>query len=732
MRSRGSRGCLDFPANLDYHHTMSRHRDVRNMNYEDELDDDALSDGAEEELTSEEQVQMDEGLDRIREVIGNEETSGIPDSQIRDGLWNSYFSVEETLQWIFAEQQKKAAAMERKASSGDGYEEQVLPRMPMIFLAQQRHMEQVQQELTERGELPAVIPTYYEHNALRRLHTISERTERSEVSATLPSRNHYLGANAPRLSSYSDTTYSRAYPTSSEDPNYIPPSPSHSAAWRMSYYEAPPSRLSSTASRSTIRPLDMEPVPPIDTMPDISDFQSKSHHEDLPPPTPPKDEVPTPTPPSTRLQSKLSKLASARASSASNKSESSKTSQATARLPSEPARPQVSSRVQSWATSDSAPSLPPKPQSRSASASVPSSTSSHVRRAIDAAMQMEDMLNVEQASKKSTPTKPSSVTSSSSSSRTPTIHQAPASPGSRTTSSVSRQSSISKRPTSPESKSTSSVSRQSSVSKPSTIPESKTSTRSSSISSAKQPSKLALLAQAKAEAKRTQRPPTEVRLQELMETPLSDHRPTLPESSTEYVTPIANGPTVTTALTTTYHSLYSLTEPGRPPVSPAHHVVQIHEVPLPEVGKKSKLAMKIKKAHDRHEQPPAEEYQLPSIPPIFLSKDTSGRANPSAFASLLVDPWAALHDDGREGRHSDHDMFRRRSKKHSDRSSPKVSKSLASDGPQAFDFTSPSPDDIVFNARKGTNLVPRKSTSSTTSSASSASTIRRTPTATRA
>lgn len=44
---------------------------------------------------------MDEGLDRIREVIGNEETSGIPDSQIRDGLWNSYFSVEETLQWIF-------------------------------------------------------------------------------------------------------------------------------------------------------------------------------------------------------------------------------------------------------------------------------------------------------------------------------------------------------------------------------------------------------------------------------------------------------------------------------------------------------------------------------------------------------------------------------------------------------------------------------------------------------
>ena len=626
----------------------------------------------------------------------------------------------------------------------------------MIFLAQQRHMEQVQQELTERGELPAMIPAYYEHNALRRLHTISERTERSEVSATLPSRNHYLGANAPRLSSYSDTTYSKVYPNSSDDPNYIPPSPSHSAAWRMSYYEAPPSPLSTTASRSTIRPLDTEPVPPIDTMPDIPDFQSKSHHEDLPPPTPPKDEVPTPTPPSTRPQSKLSKLASARASSASNKSESSKTSQASARLPSEPARSQLASRVQSWSTVDTAPpSLPSKPQSRSTSASLPSSTSSHVRRAIDAAMQLEDMLDMEQASKKSTPTKPASVTSSSSSSRTPTIHQLPTSPGSRSstssvsrqstiskrptspesksTSSVSRQSTISQRPTSPESKSTSSVSRQSSVSKPSVPPESKTSTRSSSISSAKQPSKLALLAQAKAEAKRSQRPPTEVRLQELMETPLSNHRPTLPESSTEYVTPIANGPTVTTALTTTYHSLYSLTEPGRPPVSPAQHVVQVHEVPPPEVGKKSKLAMKIKKAHDRHEYvaAPAEEYQPPSIPPIFTSKDASGRAHPSAFASLLVDPWTVSYDDG--GRHSDHDMFRRRSKKHSDRSTPKVSKSLASDGPQAFDFTSPSPDDIVFNARKGTNLVPRKSTSSTkSSSASSTSTIRRTPTATRA
>jgi hypothetical protein len=97
--------------------TMSRHRDVRNMNYEDELDDDALSDGGEEELTEEQRVQLEEGLEQVREVIGNEEVSGISDAMIQDGLWISYFSVEETLQWIFAEQEKRAAAMERKGES---------------------------------------------------------------------------------------------------------------------------------------------------------------------------------------------------------------------------------------------------------------------------------------------------------------------------------------------------------------------------------------------------------------------------------------------------------------------------------------------------------------------------------------------------------------------------------------------------------------------------------------
>jgi hypothetical protein len=83
----------------------------------DELDDDALSDGGEDELTPEQQGmlgndlcgtsmltpivdQMNDGLERVRAIIGPQEDSGLEDSMIKDALWNEYFNVDHAVQWL--------------------------------------------------------------------------------------------------------------------------------------------------------------------------------------------------------------------------------------------------------------------------------------------------------------------------------------------------------------------------------------------------------------------------------------------------------------------------------------------------------------------------------------------------------------------------------------------------------------------------------------------------------
>ncbi|KAJ8588768.1 hypothetical protein M405DRAFT_237499 [Rhizopogon salebrosus TDB-379] len=92
---------------------MSRHRLVRNMNIRDELDDDALSDGG-DDMTSEQHAQMESGLERIREIIGNEAVSGLDDNIIRNILWDEYFNLQSTLSLLYEEQDRRASAKNRK------------------------------------------------------------------------------------------------------------------------------------------------------------------------------------------------------------------------------------------------------------------------------------------------------------------------------------------------------------------------------------------------------------------------------------------------------------------------------------------------------------------------------------------------------------------------------------------------------------------------------------------
>lgn len=233
-------------------------------------------------------------------------------------------------------------------------------------------------------------------------------------------------------------------------------------------------------------------------------------------------------------------------------------------------------------------------------------------------------------------------------------------------------------------------------------------------------SKLALLAQAKAKQNNGTtvswvRPPSAtVRPSRLQET--REHN-----TRTKLVTPVGNGPTVTTAITTSYQSLgnlmagstfglspsFSPTDEPQSTPSPAYTTsTQSLQKPTssqkPPVNKSvsspklSKLAMKVKQTQQQVMIPEAEDLRDP-IKPIFLP--TAGpNAKPSPFASVLLD------EDEPRGK----SRWKKDSTSESRRGigeTPLIKTVNHTRNPPAFAFDVPSPDDIIFNARRGTSLA---------------------------
>jgi hypothetical protein len=230
------------------------------------------------------------------------------------------------------------------------------------------------------------------------------------------------------------------------------------------------------------------------------------------------------------------------------------------------------------------------------------------------------------------------------------------------------------------------------------------------------PSKLAQLAHAKAQQNSASWVP-----KQKSKSPRSQ----LPETQvhntrTKYVIPIANGPTATTAITTSYQSLGNLMPPwsGQPPSAlplselvpevtspqrPAISSKQLHASSKSSESKppkQSKLAMKVKQSKQQKLVPEAEFIEdLASVQPLFMPSSVQTKAAPSAFASVLieeVDASIVSHEN---------DDRPRKSKSHSHKDHlpfPTASTTLQDPG---FAFDVPSPDDIIFNARKGSSLV---------------------------
>ena len=340
---------------------------------------------------------------------------------------------------------------------------------------------------------------------------------------------------------------------------------------------------------------------------------------------------------------------------------------------------------------------------------IPSASSSVIQRAIQTALELEAV------DREATPKPSRPLSEPSDRLETPTSYQQPANiPSSSEAPPI--------RPETPVSN----------YFQPASIP---SNSKASAVSPTRPLSKLALLAQQKAEA--GSRPSTLQRLSTPPQSPPSS-RPLsklailaqqkvdstrmlkLPKASTEYLTPIANGSSVTTAITTSYQSLYSLTDPSRSNVIPRLNVVPL-EAPTPTDHRPSKLAIKIKRAGDKSgvasEFPP--EQIMPPPSPLFQSKSTQARASPSAFASVLI--LDNLHNP--QDKHTSKDGYGDHKRKKEEASTGKTvrdgstnglprhshkpkhaNSSSHSEGPTPFAFDVPSPDDIVLNARKGSSL----------------------------
>lgn len=79
---------------------MSRHQAVRNLDYQDELDQyDGYSDDGEDELSPEDRLLMEQGKEAVRQALGPN-ASKITKEQIEEALWHYYYDVGKSAAYL--------------------------------------------------------------------------------------------------------------------------------------------------------------------------------------------------------------------------------------------------------------------------------------------------------------------------------------------------------------------------------------------------------------------------------------------------------------------------------------------------------------------------------------------------------------------------------------------------------------------------------------------------------
>ncbi|KAJ3484999.1 hypothetical protein NLI96_g5250 [Meripilus lineatus] len=704
------------------------------MNIHEELQDDALSDGGEDDLSPE-----DYGKHILCTLLG------ISDLDIKETLYHYYFDVQASLNWLYEEQQKREAARERRDHDqkplpllpGEEYDNTFYPHHRVVVLPPGPSEPQAYD-----GNPDNLDPDdYYEYSessssefAHRTLSRITEVSEHSENSRDWPPPPATLPSQISRSTWSSETDYGQIIESRHIDfidPNLIPPSPTPSALQRLSRPESPPSASSSGSLTPTVpspkpppESVDTSSPPPapvprsiplMDTTPKGSLLFQKAAPSTTSTTDPIRSVTPSDRASTAKPRSKLSSLASSRASTSSRSSVSYTTDSSFVTYPilrpspesilsasSEVGRSEIgrnAARESVVGSSVGRGNSGGQSQDRrsqktasliqstvSESDTGISSMSSHVRRAIETALQLE-AVDVTPSPRQQSPL----ASEPKAPSPPPQPLSKPTSPLARATSprSLLRQSTTSP----PPRKSPSPVKSPTVASSPplaSPPPANSPPLAKSPTPSGKSSVRTASAAQQEGKVKKLPQSPTPG---------LTFHT-----THTEYLTPIANGPTATTAITTTYQSLSDLSLASR--MAPTSSALAADQLRSPTTSKPSKLAMKSRKVHQRVEPEPEEQPppQLQADLEMFSPKASRSRASPSAFVFTM---------NGVESKRSKGDKDK--SDKPKRRKSHRAEASLPPAPPapvQGFGFDVPSPDDIVFNARRGTSLAQRPSSAS--------------------
>ncbi|KAI0698633.1 hypothetical protein BC835DRAFT_648554 [Cytidiella melzeri] len=644
------------------------------------------------------------GLEQTRATIGPAAESGITDQEIKDTLYHFYFDIDQSVNWLLEEQSRKHAAQERKVLHRSTMEFELVRRpedgkpLPSLpghgdegGLQTSQIVLPVHTSDSGRSNVPLVrlgpedsddffYSTSEEDERYRGdLSPITERTELTEYSRDwpLPAEMPVVEDDFPMSSAASTSDYGQFIERGQvDDPNFIPPSPSLSALQRLSILEPPPT-ASSTGSRTpTQEAVDLPPITPgipvelpsVLSKPSLRSLVQKSDSKSslstirataAAPRSPQQTQAPVGND-ANRPKSKLSALASSR-SSVSSRSSALSTIKAGSVATYPHLRPSSDSVM--------------LPDDTRSSVTSSSSMSSHVRRAIETALQLEEVGSTPRAKTRDLA---EPVSRAISGMKAPISKALPP----VVTSSVKPPSA---NPSSP------------------LLPSQPSDPQSPAASEHKpRVSKLAQLAQAKAQQSQGQGSWMPKPKRPASETPGL----MIQNSHTEYLTPIANGPTATTAITTTYQSLASLARPSRsdPAAKDTVHMFSAKHARAPVESKSSKLVMKSQKGHKS-----LEPEELGPVPDDALSALDLPMFNPRNLQS----PKSSRAHTKESVRAREHrevvEKPRRRSHKRNEVPPPSHS------GPflKGFAFDVPSPDDVVSSARRGTSLAHRSSSTTT-------------------
>ncbi|WVQ98946.1 hypothetical protein IAU59_006078 [Kwoniella sp. CBS 9459] len=120
---------------------MSRHRLVRNLDLEDEMDDE------EDGMTQEEQAQMATALPIARSLL-KDIRPPISDDAIADSLWHYWFDVEKTVGWLKSDAEKKGEALSSQSQLTPAGRPRRRPRSSNLAIGSSNPSSDIQPPLT--------------------------------------------------------------------------------------------------------------------------------------------------------------------------------------------------------------------------------------------------------------------------------------------------------------------------------------------------------------------------------------------------------------------------------------------------------------------------------------------------------------------------------------------------------------------------------------------------------